>query len=67
MNTTAIKSILAMAILVVVYFAVFPEDLDTLTPIARVLQLTQDVSSWLYLLIAVVIVCRTIERVWGRR
>ena len=66
MNSATLKAIVVAAILVVAYFVVYPEDLDALSPIARLLQLTQDVSSWLYAIVAVVIVCRTIERVWGR-
>jgi len=66
MNRQSLKAVAVLVVLAVAYFAVYPEDLEVLAPFERLLRLTEDISSWLYLLVAVLIVCRTIERVWGR-
>lgn len=50
-----------------IYFILFPEDLERLlAPVRVVLKLTEAISPWAYALIAVAIVCLTIYRVWGR-
>jgi hypothetical protein len=66
MNRQSLKAVAVLVVLAVAYFAVYPEDLEVLAPFERLLRLTEDISAWLYLLVAVLIVCRTIERVWGR-
>jgi len=65
MNRQSLKAVAVLLVLAVAYFAVYPEDLDVLAPLERLLRLTEDISSWLYMLVAVLFVCRTIERVWG--
>ena len=66
MNRAWLQTIVVALSIFVAYFTIYPEDLDTLLPIERLFRLTVDVSPWLYGLVAVVLVCRTIERVWGR-
>ncbi len=64
-----------LLVAVLAYFVIFPGDLAAvlgpLSPLskaaAEVLSVTQAVSPWLYALAAVVVICWTIVRVWGRR
>ena len=59
---------------VLVYFVFYPEDLTVLLgplePLAKitaiVLSVSQAVSPWLYILLAVLAICWTLTRVWGR-
>ena len=65
--------------LVVVYFLAFPADLKgliglvtdvlILTSVAlnEVLALSSAVSPWLYILLSVVILSRTVTRIWGHK
>jgi hypothetical protein len=60
--------VIVVVTLVFSYFVVFPEDANAVTtPIATVLELSQAISPWLYLVIAVGIITWGIVRVWGRR
>jgi hypothetical protein len=60
---------------VLAYFIIYPHDLavmlDPLEPlskaVATVLSVSQAVSPWLYGLLAVLAICWTLTRVWGRR
>jgi len=65
--------------LVVVYFLVFPADLEVLIApvtevltsvadaLARVLALTREVSPWLYILASVFILSKTVTSIWGHK
>ncbi len=65
--------------LVVVYFLAFPADLKgliglvtdvlilTSAALNEVLALSSAVSPWLYILLSVVILSRTVTRIWGRK
>jgi hypothetical protein len=49
------------------YFVAYPENLAAvLAPAQRILGLSSAVSPWLYGLLAVGLVCRTADRIWGR-
>jgi hypothetical protein len=60
---------------VLVYFIIFPQDLAALLApveplvktLADILSVSQAVSPWLYGLLAVLAICWTLARVWGRR
>ena len=60
---------------VLTYFIIYPLDfaalLSPLEPVAKamatVLSVSQAVSPWLYGLLAVLAICWTLARVWGRR
>ena len=69
MNAKANPGVLtALGALVFAYFVIYPEDVKAITtPIASVVELSQTVSPWLYMVIAVSIVTWGIVRVWGRR
>ena len=70
-----LKPIVILPALVVVYFVVFPTDLQTLieplsvavTFIGAILTLSESVSPWLYMLLAVVVLSQTATRIWGHR
>jgi hypothetical protein len=65
--------------LVVVYFLAFPADLKGLiglvtdvlilasAALTEVLALSSAVSPWLYILLSVMILSRTITRIWGHK
>jgi hypothetical protein len=54
--------------LVFVYFVAFPQDLaGVISPVERVLALSNAVSPWLYGVVAVAIVTCTAVRIWGRK
>ena len=69
MNAKANPGVLtALGALLFAYFVIYPEDVKAIaTPIASVVELSQTVSPWLYMVIAVSIVTWGIVRVWGRR
>lgn len=51
-----------------VYFVIYPDDVKAITaPVAAVLELSQTLSPWLYMVLAVSIVAWTVVRVWGRK
>jgi hypothetical protein len=57
---------LMLITLVFAYFVVFPNDVQTVTaPIAAVLELSQVVSPWLYMVAAVGLVAWVIVKIWG--
>lgn len=59
-------SILALAAMA--YFVAYPEDAQAITtPIASFLNLTTAVSPWLYAVVAVGIIARTIAKTQGDR
>lgn len=59
--------VVVLAGLAFAYFVAFPGDAEAVTePIAVVLRLTQAVSPWLYLVIAVAIFSGAMVRTWGR-
>ena len=70
-----LKPIVIFAALVFVYFVAFPADLKTLieplsvgvTFIGAILILSNSVSPWLYMFLAVVVLSQTATRIWGRR
>ena len=70
-----LRPIVILAALVFVYFVVFPADLQTLveplsvavTLIGAILVLSESVSPWLYMLLAVVVLSQTATRIWGHR
>ncbi len=70
-----LRPIVILAALVFVYFVVFPADLQTLieplsvavTFIGAILVLSESVSPWLYMLLAVAVLSRTATRIWARR
>jgi hypothetical protein len=65
---TTPRILTALGALAFVYFVLYPEDVKAvLAPIASVIELSQTVSPWLYLVIAVGIVAWAVVRVWGRR
>jgi hypothetical protein len=68
-RTTPTRDVLLMLIaLAFTYFVVFPDDVKTVTaPIAVVLELSQVVSPWLYMVAAVGLVAWVIVKVWGRK
>jgi hypothetical protein len=52
---------------VLVYFVMFPEDLErVLAPVRVVLSLTRSVSPWAYGLLAVIAICLTFGRRWKK-
>jgi hypothetical protein len=58
----------AIVLVVVVYFVVFPEDVEAVVaPLAKLLSLTTVVSPWLYVVFGAWIVAWAIVRVWGPR
>jgi hypothetical protein len=67
-NDRLLLRLTLVAVLVVVYFLEFPQDLVALiSPLERVLQISQVISPWLYGLAAVVIVCWTVHRIGSKR
>ena len=70
-----LRPIVFFPALVFVYFVVFPADLQTLieplsvvvTFVNAILVLSNSVSPWLYMLLAVVILSRTVTGIWGSR
>jgi hypothetical protein len=70
-----LKPIVIFPALVFVYFVAFPADLHTLieplsavvTFAGSILILSDAVSPWLYMLLAVAVLSRTVTRVWARR
>ncbi len=55
-----------LLLLSAVYFVVFPEDLGAvLTPIERVLALTNSVALGAYVVLAAVVLAWTVVRIWG--
>jgi len=73
------KPVVIIPALVVVYFLAFPADLEVfiapvtevLTSIAaalaELLELSNAVSPWLYILLGVFILSKTVTRIWGRK
>jgi hypothetical protein len=58
----------ALIALAVIYFVVYPEDLTALTaPVEQILSLSYAISPWLYLLLGICILARTITSIWGRQ
>ena len=67
-TTSARDVVLMLIVLVFIYFVVFPDDVKKVTaPIAAVLELSQVVSPWLYMVAAVGLVAWVIVRIWGRK
>jgi hypothetical protein len=68
-RTTPARDVLLMLMaLAFTYFVVFPDDVKTATaPIAAVLELSQVVSPWFYMVAAVGSVAWVIGKVWGRK
>ena len=70
-----LKPIIIFAALVFVYFVAFPADLQTLieplsavvTLAGSILVLSGAVSPWLYMLLAVAVLARTVTRIWAGR
>ena len=70
-----LRPTVVFAALVFVYFVAFPADLQTLfeplsavvTFVSSILVLSEAVSPWLYVLLAVVVLSRTATRIWVRR
>jgi hypothetical protein len=57
-----------LIVLVFIYFVVFPDDVEKVAaPIAAVLELSQVVSPWLYMVAAVGLVAWVIVKIWGRK
>jgi hypothetical protein len=60
--------LLVLIALAFTYFVVFPDDVKTVTaPIAAVLELSQVVSPWLYMVASVGIVAWVIVKIWGTK
>jgi len=65
--------------LIVVYFLAFPADLKVLIgpptevltlasgALAKVLALSREISPWLYILLGVAVLSRTVTRIWGHK
>ncbi len=67
MNRINPRILFVLGALVFAYFVMYPEDVSAvIAPIASVMQLSQTVSPWLYMVIGVGIVTWGIVRVWGR-
>ena len=59
-------SFVSLGIMAFIYFALYPADIVfVLTPLERILELTNRVSPWLYAVIGVAISCWTAFRLWG--
>lgn len=55
-----------VALLVVAYFVLFPQDLASLiNPLEQLLRISQIISPWLYGVAGVIIVCWTVRSVWS--
>ena len=53
--------------LVLVWFLVFPEDMESLVaPFRTLLSLTTAISPWLYVLASVALACWTVHVTWGK-
>ena len=73
------RPVVIVPALVVVYFLAFSADLEVLIgpltellnsiadALARVLALTSAVSPWLYILLSVMILSKTVTRIWGHK
>ena len=73
------KPVVILPALIVGYFVVFPADLDVLigpvtdvlmlasASLTKVMALSGVVSPWLYILLSVVVVCKTVTRIWGHK
>lgn len=73
------RPLVILPALIVVYFLVFPADLKVLigpptevlilasAALTKVLALSRDISPWLYMLLSVVILGRTVTHIWGHR
>ena len=68
-RTTPTRDVLLVLIaLAFTYFVVFPDDVKTVTaPIAAVLELSQIVSPWLYMVASVGIVAWVSVKIWGTK
>ena len=56
-----------IAALILAYFVAFPEDsVRVAAPIETLLSLSKAISAWLYMLLAVALVCWTVWLIWGR-
>lgn len=67
-TTSARDVVLMLIVLVFIYFVVFPDDVKKVTaPIAGVLELSQVVSPWLYMVAAVGLVAWVLLKIWGRK
>jgi hypothetical protein len=73
------KPLFILPVLIVVYFLAFPADLDVIigpvtdvlilvsTVLTKVLAMSGVVSPWLYILLSVMILSRTLIRIWGHK
>jgi len=65
------RPLVILPALIVVYFLAFPADQEVLilasAALTKVLALSGDVSPWLYMLLSVVILSRTVTRIWGHK
>jgi hypothetical protein len=65
-TTRPITAIASIVLVVFAYFIAYPEDASTVTaPVAIVLRLSEAVSRWLYLVIAVSVIAWAVVRTWG--
>ncbi len=73
-----LRPVVIVPVLIVVYFLAFPSDLAILRPLTEVLissngvltqilALSGRVSPWLYILLGVAILSRTVTRIWGQK
>jgi len=52
---------------VLAYFMVYPKDMENVTnTLATVLQLTNEISPWLYVLGGLGLVAWSVTKIWGR-
>ena len=73
------KPVVILPVLIVVYFLAFPADLVALIGpltevlisadgvLTQVLKMSVQVSPWLYVLLSVVVLSRTVTGIWGRK
>ena len=67
-----VKPLMIAAVLIFAYFLVFPFDLEYVTAIvinllSKIVKLSAAASPWLYVLISVVIISRTVTCIWGKK
>ena len=66
LSRQGIVRLVVVATLVVVYFIAFPQDVPAvISPVERVLTLSNAVSPWFYGVIAIAILCYTAMGIWG--
>ena len=73
------RPLVILPALIIVYFLAFPADLEVLaapltiilevltTQLTRLLVVSRAVSPWLYILLGVLILSRSVTHVWGRK